>query len=380
MMMMMENLCNVMQGLKPTLLMIMVQIAFAGVNLLYKLAVNDGMNLRIVVAYRFIFATAFIAPLAFFLERKKRTKMTWTILFQSFLCGLFGGALAQNFHLEAMALTSVTFTSAMANLVPAVTFIMALSFGMEKLNLRTKAGKAKIIGTITGIGGAMILTFVKGIEIKIGSFHLNLLHHKNGVVGSNTQATISTGNAILGSICALASTISYALWLIIHAKFSEKYPTHYSSTALMSFWASLISIVFALCFERDLSEWKLGWNIRLITVAYAGIVVSGVMIAVTSWCVHMRGPLFASIFNPLMLVIVALASCTMLNEKLYLGTIIGAMLIVCGLYVVLWGKSEEMKKKNQLVPSQSSNKFGTVDIVVEDKNNHNISNGQSQSK
>jgi hypothetical protein len=54
------------------------------------------------------------------------------------------------------------------------------------------------------------------------------------------------------------------------------------------------------------------------------------------------------------------------------------MLIVCGLYVVLWGKSEEMKKKNQLVPSQSSNKFGTVEIVVEDKNNHNNSNGQSQ--
>lgn len=47
----------------------MVQIAFAGVNVLYKLAVNDGMSLRIVVAYRFIFATAFIAPIAFILER-----------------------------------------------------------------------------------------------------------------------------------------------------------------------------------------------------------------------------------------------------------------------------------------------------------------------
>jgi hypothetical protein len=64
-----ENLCNVVQGLKPTLLMVMVQMTFAGVNVLYKLAVNDGMNLRIVVAYRFIFATAFIAPLAFVLER-----------------------------------------------------------------------------------------------------------------------------------------------------------------------------------------------------------------------------------------------------------------------------------------------------------------------
>jgi len=49
--------------------MVMVQIAFAGVNVLYKLAANDGMSLRIVVAYRFIFATAFIAPIAFIVER-----------------------------------------------------------------------------------------------------------------------------------------------------------------------------------------------------------------------------------------------------------------------------------------------------------------------
>ncbi|XP_058752236.1 WAT1-related protein At1g25270-like [Vicia villosa] len=378
--MMKDNICNILQGLKPTLLMVMVQIAFAGVNILYKLAVNDGMNLRIVVAYRFIFSTAFIAPLAFIIERKKRTKMTWKILFQSFLCGLFGGSLAQNFYLQALVLTSPTFASAMANLIPAITFIMAVSFGLEKLNLRTRSGKAKIIGTMTGISGAMVLTFVKGVEINIGSFNLNLLHHQNGVVSKHSPqaTTISTSNTILGSLCALASSTSYALWLIIHAKMSEKYPTHYSSTALMSFWASLLSIVFALCFEREFSEWKLGWNIRLLTVAYAGIVVSGAMICVISWCVHMRGPLFASVFNPLMLVCVALASCTLLNEKLHLGSIIGAVLIVCGLYAVVWGKSKEMKKKNQLAPSQSTDELDTVEIVVrhvlEDKSNHTNNN------
>ncbi|KAK7852256.1 wat1-related protein [Quercus suber] len=49
--------------------MVVVQFAFAGVNVFYKLAVNDGMNLRVIVAYRFLFASAFIAPLAFVLER-----------------------------------------------------------------------------------------------------------------------------------------------------------------------------------------------------------------------------------------------------------------------------------------------------------------------
>ncbi|KHN33488.1 Auxin-induced protein 5NG4-like protein [Glycine soja] len=353
--------------------MVMVQITFAGVNVFYKLAVNDGMSLRVVVAYRFVFATVFIAPLALIVERKKRTKMTWTVLFQSFLCGLFGGSLAQNFYLQALALTSATFASAMSNLLPGITFILAVCFGLERLNLTTAAGKAKIVGTLIGIGGAMVLTFVKGEEIELGSFHLNLLHPPNG-----THAHATTGaDTLLGSLCALGSGISYALWLIIQAKMIERYPSPYSSTALMSLWGSLLSIVFALCVERDWSQWRLGWNIRLLTAAYTGIVVSGVMVVVISWCVHMRGPLFVSVFSPLMLVMVALAGPTMLNEKLHLGCAIGTVLIVCGLYVVLWGKSKEMKKKNQLVPAQSphDNESNTVEIVVrsaqEDKSNRN---------
>jgi hypothetical protein len=52
------------------------------------------------------------------------------------------------------------------------------------------------------------------------------------------------------------------------------------------------------------------------------------------------------------------------------------------LYTVVWGKSKEKKKNNQLVPSQSTNEFGTVEIVVrpvvEDKSNHNNRKGESQ--
>lgn len=59
-------------------------------------------------------------------------------------------------------------------------------------------------------------------------------------------------------------------------------------------------------------------------------------------------------------------------------SIIGAVLIVCGLYAVVWGKSKEMKKKNQLVPSKNPHEFDQVEIVVrsieEDKSNLNNNN------
>jgi len=65
----MYRLFEAMHEMKAALMMVVVQVAFAGVNILYKLAASDGMNLSVVIAYRFMFATALLAPLAFFLER-----------------------------------------------------------------------------------------------------------------------------------------------------------------------------------------------------------------------------------------------------------------------------------------------------------------------
>jgi hypothetical protein len=60
-----------------------------------------------------------------------------------------------------------------------------------------------------------------------------------------------------------------------------------------------------------------------------------------AWCVKQRGPLFVSVFSPLMLLMVAVLSSLLLGEKLHLGTALGAVLIVMGLYAVLWGKGRE---------------------------------------
>lgn len=87
---------------------------------------------------------------------------------------------------------------------------------MERLNLKTKGGKAKIIGTITGISGAMILTFIKGPEVKMLSFHVNLFNHQNGhVVHSHASSGLMT---IFGALASVASNVSYAMWLIIQVR------------------------------------------------------------------------------------------------------------------------------------------------------------------
>ncbi|XP_058747092.1 WAT1-related protein At1g68170-like isoform X1 [Vicia villosa] len=62
---------------------------------------------------------------------------------------------------------------------------------------------------------------------------------------------------------------------------------------------------------------------------------------VTAWCVRKKGPVYASAFSPLNLLIVAIAASLLLDETLYVGSVIGGVLIVGGLYMVLWAKSKE---------------------------------------
>ena len=65
----MTSIRNVILGLKPTILMLIAQTILSVRNVLFKLASNDGSDLKILVAYRFLFAAAFMVPVAFFVER-----------------------------------------------------------------------------------------------------------------------------------------------------------------------------------------------------------------------------------------------------------------------------------------------------------------------
>ncbi|KAI6678641.1 hypothetical protein NL676_039437 [Syzygium grande] len=367
-----HRLFEAVHEMKAPLMMVVVQVVHAGVNILYKLAASNGMNLMLVVAYRLIFATAVLAPLAFFLERKSWPKITWTVLVQAFFCGLFGGSMGQNLYLASLSMTSATYASAMANLIPAITFVLAVSLGyVGEGEAEDSCREGKSGGNINGDWCRNAAHVLQGH----GSQPLVNAREPAAPRGGDPAGPGGLEQSPLGSLLAVASCFCYALWLIIQAKMSEGFPYQYTSTALMTFMGSIQAVVYALCRERDWSRWKLGWNIRLLTVSYSGIVGAGLCFTLMAWCVRMRGPVFVSVFNPLMLVTVALAGSMVLDEKLHLGSILGSGLIVLGLYAVLWGKRKENKKTNQLVPSSSPSESESIEIVVASSNRTDVKEG-----
>ncbi|KAK9735749.1 hypothetical protein RND81_04G224800 [Saponaria officinalis] len=325
------------------LAMVIVQVGYAGMNISSKVAMNSGMPPLVLVAYRQFFATFALIPFAYFLERKTRPRITKKILFQIFLCSLFGASFNQIFYFIGLKSTTATISCALTNMLPAITFILAIPFGLEEVGIWTRGGQAKIGGTIVCIGGAMLLSFYHGQVINISQpqFHWKYSGH---TLDNNVGSHITHHhNNLLGPLSILAANIFMAVYFILQAKMSENFQAPYTSSALLCFMASFQCGALAAFNNHNISDWSLTSRIRLVSSVYAGLIGSALTFCLMSWTIQRKGPLYVSVFSPLLLVIVALLSWFLQMEKLYVGTAIGSVLIVVGLYAVLWGKSKEMK-------------------------------------
>ncbi|MBA0661463.1 hypothetical protein Goklo_005755, partial [Gossypium klotzschianum] len=90
-----------------------------------------------------------------------------------------------------MKYTTATLASATVNVIPAITFVLALIFRLEKVNLKKVHSIAKIIGTTIMVPGAVIMTLYKGPSISFTKFGggahqtaTNVAEAKHWVVGT----------------------------------------------------------------------------------------------------------------------------------------------------------------------------------------------------
>ncbi|XVF41729.1 hypothetical protein PTKIN_Ptkin01aG0303300 [Pterospermum kingtungense] len=327
--------------LMPFLANVLVQVGYAAMNITSKLAMESGMKPLVLVAYRQIFGTLAIAPFAFFMERKTRPKITKTILFQIFLCSLTGATANQVFYFIGLEKSTATVATALNNLVPAATFVLAALCRQEAVGIKKLSGQAKVFGTLICVGGAMLLSFYHGHTVGIGE---SSIHWNYADKMASKSGTISKSDFLLGSFLVLVSAVAWAVWLILQGQTNKNFPAPYTCTALMCFMSSIECTIIALFSDHKVSSWSLRSGMRLIAAVYAGIVCNAVTFCLLSWSIEKRGPLYVAVFSPLLLVVVAVVSWALLREKLYVGTVVGSVLIVGGLYAVLWGKDREVKQ------------------------------------
>ncbi|KAL2325088.1 hypothetical protein Fmac_024146 [Flemingia macrophylla] len=312
--------------------MVLAQVGYSILYLITEASFNHGMSPYVYVTYRHIVAAVLMFPFACFLERNERPKLTFYLFMEIFVLSLLGVSLTTAMHFASLKYTHPTFVVAMLNTIPTLTFIIAVALRFEVVDLRNPRGLAKVLGTLISLAGALIMTLYKGLIMR------NLwppLIHMPGKSSAINESWLK------GSLLTVSSCVTWSIWYIMQAATLKRYPAQLSLATWMCVVGSAQSVVFTVIVEHNRSAWIIGLDIDLWSTIYGGVVVSGLIMYVLLWCNEKKGPVFVTMFNPLATILVAFVAYFILGQKLYLGSIIGAFAVIFGMYLLLWGKSEQ---------------------------------------
>ncbi|KAL5551191.1 hypothetical protein UlMin_001367 [Ulmus minor] len=328
-----------MKGCRFYIAMVLVQIIYVVGNILIKMSLARGLNQLVFVAYRHIFSTILLGPSAYILERNQRPSLSISIVVKIFVLASVGTTIHLNMFYAGLAYTSPTVASALNNVIPSLTFVLALLLKMERVKIRSLRGQAKVTGTLMCIGGSLLFTFWKGGWLLKGIAEKPLININND--STSHVNGYHKENWIKGSVLILTSHIAWSSWLILQVVVLKVYPALLSLNTMICFFASLQCCLLGLIFARNPTSWRLQLDVQLLTIVYCGVFTSGLVYFVQTWCISNKGPVFSAMFTPLQLVIVAIFSAFAFAERLHVVSLVGAFVIVVGLYCVLWGKRND---------------------------------------
>lgn len=322
--------------LAPFAAMVAVECLDVGLTTLSKAAMSKGMSHFVFVVYSNALASLILLPTAFFFTRKKRPSITLALLCKFFLLSIAGITLMQNCVFTGVSYSSPTLASALSNLIPAFTFLLAVIFRMEKLQLKSSKSQIKILGTLVSISGALIMTLYKGYPI--------LSPPAQPDSPPSPLTVLATPNSwIIGGFFIATACLSFSVNIIGQGAILKGYPSEITLITFYCLFGTIQCALVAVIAERNPNAWKLSPDIELISVVYSALFGCVVTFGVLAWCIRRKGPVFVAMFKPLSIAIAAFLGFIFLGETVYIGSIVGAAIIVTGFYGVIWAQSKEEK-------------------------------------
>ncbi|KAJ9564812.1 hypothetical protein OSB04_000778 [Centaurea solstitialis] len=338
------------KDLLPFAAMVTMECTNVGLNTLYKAATLRGMSYHVFIVYSYAVAAFLLLPAPFFSTRSRvLPKVNFSIVSKIGLLGIIG-CTSQVMGYTGIIYSSPTLASAISNLVPAFTFILAVLFRMETLSFSKKSTRAKFLGTVISVTGAFVVTLYKGPKLI-----WSLSSHSNPPpVSVSVSLNSSQPNWTLGGLFLTTEYILVPLWYIVQTQIMKEYPAELTVVFFYNLIVSILAAIVGVFSEPNSSSWKIKPDIALASILCSGVLGSCLNNSVHTWALRLKGPLFVSMFKPLSIAIAVAMGVMFLGDDLYLGSVIGATIISIGFYTVMWGKANEDVINDDVINSESS--------------------------
>ncbi|KAJ3682486.1 hypothetical protein LUZ60_015059 [Juncus effusus] len=340
---------------KPYGVMIIIQAIYAATFVISKAAFDAGLSPFVLLFYRQAISSLVLVPISVLVKcRGTAPKLSFILLLKFFFLALIGITVALGAYQVGLKYTTETVVSASSNAIPVITFFLALLLRMENLKIRRLHGMAKAAGVVLCLAGVVAIAFYVGPAI-----HPMNQHHLFRQSGNSTGQVHSKGTWIKGTFLLLFANTAFSLWLVMQGVMLKECPSKLLVTSIQGIFSTFQTFIVAIAFERDFSKWKLGFDVRLLAALCSGLCTGGFCWYLQAWCIIKKGPVFVAMMNPLAIVFTIFSALLFLGKTIHLGSVLGGILTVAGLYSVLWGKYKENK-----ISSTTPNENLKQDVIL----------------
>ncbi|CAL9099490.1 unnamed protein product [Musa acuminata var. zebrina] len=314
-----------MEAAAPYLVMTMTQFCLAGFLVILRsvLAPSAGVSATVLVAYQQLLSALVLSLLALLFDRRQGPKPTPKILAWSAVIGLLQIPLGELMFTTSLRYVTATFQSVAMNTIPVVVFVLAAATGRERFRFCSLGGQWKLWGTLASATGATIVVLLSGRD--------------------SAGLTAGDGGRLVGIVMVGVAVLAEATANLLVERVALQYHADLKLSAMITVFGTLQVAVVAGTMERDLSAWRIKWSgsLELLAILYGGILVNGVSYFARNWCIHKKGPVFGSAFSPLLVVFSFLLQIILFGVTEELASIVGSVLVILGLYLLLWAKAKD---------------------------------------